>query len=80
MLILGQKTGMVYPKALARLRKMHDSMRAAIGEDIEPRLRGMLQGHAEAAFLDIPPSAEPAGGNAMKSRARKASEPGQPVR
>jgi hypothetical protein len=24
-------------------------MRDAIGEDIEPRLRGMLQGHAEAA-------------------------------
>jgi hypothetical protein len=24
-------------------------MRDAIGEDIEPRLRGMLQGHAEGA-------------------------------
>jgi hypothetical protein len=29
-------------------------MREAIGEDIEPRLRGMLQGHAEAA-TDEPP-------------------------
>jgi len=47
--IVMQKTGTVYPKALARLRKAHDSMREAIGEDIEPRLRGMLQGHAEAA-------------------------------
>jgi N-acetylmuramic acid 6-phosphate (MurNAc-6-P) etherase len=78
--IVMQKTGMVYPKALVRLRKMHDSMRAAIGEDIEPRLRGMLQGHAEAAFLDTGPSAAPAGGNEMKSRARKAPVPGQPVR
>jgi N-acetylmuramic acid 6-phosphate etherase len=47
--IVMQKTGAPYPKALARLRKAHDSMREAIGEDIEPRLRGMLQGHAEAA-------------------------------
>ena len=47
--IVMQKTGMPYPKALTRLRKAHDSMREAIGEDIEPRLRGMLQGAAEAA-------------------------------
>ena len=33
-----QKTGLPYPKALARLRKADDSMREAIGEDIEPRL------------------------------------------
>jgi N-acetylmuramic acid 6-phosphate etherase len=46
--IVMQKTGLPYPKALSRLRKAHDSMREAIGEDIEPRLRGMLQGHAEA--------------------------------
>jgi hypothetical protein len=25
-------------------------MREALGEDIEPRLRGMLQGHAEASL------------------------------
>ena len=42
--IVMQKTGLPYPKALARLRKANDSMREAIGEDIEPRLRGMLQG------------------------------------
>jgi N-acetylmuramic acid 6-phosphate etherase len=47
--IVMQKTGFPYPKALSRLRKAHDSMREAIGEDIEPRLRGMLQGAAEAA-------------------------------
>jgi N-acetylmuramic acid 6-phosphate etherase len=47
--VVMQKTGLPYQKALVRLRKAHDSMREAIGEDIEPRLRGMLQGHAEAA-------------------------------
>ena len=48
--IVMQKTGLPYPKALSRLRKAHDSMREAIGEDIEPRLRGMLQGVAEASI------------------------------
>jgi N-acetylmuramic acid 6-phosphate etherase len=52
--IVMQKTGLPYPKALSRLRKAHDSMRDAIGEDIEPRLRGMLQGAAEAAH-NTPP-------------------------
>jgi N-acetylmuramic acid 6-phosphate etherase len=47
--IVMQKTGLALPKALARLRRAHDSMRQAIGEDIEPRLKGMLQGHAEAS-------------------------------
>jgi N-acetylmuramic acid 6-phosphate etherase len=47
--IVMQKTGLAYPKALSRLRKAHDSMREALSEDIEPRLRGMLQGAAEAS-------------------------------
>jgi N-acetylmuramic acid 6-phosphate etherase len=47
--IVMQKTGLPYLKAMARLRRAHHSMRDAIGEDIEPRLRGMLQGHAEGA-------------------------------
>ena len=47
--IVMQKTGLPYPKALSRLRKAHDSMREAIGEDIEARLRGMIQGAAEAS-------------------------------
>src|SRR6187397_2531645 len=47
--IVMQKTGLAVGKAQARLRKAHDSMREAIGEDIEPRLRGMLQGAAEAS-------------------------------
>src|SRR2546430_11386666 len=51
--IVMQKTGLPYPKALSRLRKAHDSMREAIGEDIEPRLRGMLQGAAEAADDEV---------------------------
>jgi len=50
--IVMQKTGLPYPKALSRLRKAHDSMREALGEDIEPRLRGMLQGVAEAITTD----------------------------
>jgi len=50
--IVMQKTAEPYPKALSRLRKAHDSMREALNEDIEPRLRGMLQGHAEAASLN----------------------------
>ncbi len=47
--IVMQRTGLTYLKAMSRLRRAHDSMRDAIGEDIEPRLRGMLQGHAEGA-------------------------------
>ena len=40
-------------------------MREAIGEDIEPRLRGMLQGHAEAAMATPEPSPS---GSAPKTR------------
>ena len=40
--IVMQKTGLVYPKALSRLRQAHDSVRDAIGEDIEGRLRQLL--------------------------------------
>jgi hypothetical protein len=50
--IVMQKTGLPYLKAISRLRKSHDSMREALGEDIEPRLRGLLQGHAEASSLN----------------------------
>jgi N-acetylmuramic acid 6-phosphate etherase len=42
--IVMQKTGQTYPKALTRLRRAHDSMREAIGEDIEPRLQALLDG------------------------------------
>jgi N-acetylmuramic acid 6-phosphate etherase len=77
--IVMQKTGLIYPKAIARLRKMHDSMRAAIGEDIEPRLRGMLQGHAEAAHFGSSAPGD-ATGNAAKPRAKKLPPPAEPVR
>ena len=50
--IVMQKTGLSYVKAMARLRKAHDSMREALGEDIEPRLRGLLQGHAEGTAVN----------------------------
>ena len=64
--IVIQKTGLPYPKALSRLRKAHDSMRDAIGEDIEPRLRGMLQGAAEAASQNPRPDST----NARPTRER----------
>ncbi len=47
--IVMQKTGVSLPKAVSRLRKAHDSIREAIGEDIEPRLRDLLKlGHGDA--------------------------------
>lgn len=42
--IVMQKTGLSYTKALSRLRRAHDSMREAIGEDVELRLRAVLGG------------------------------------
>jgi N-acetylmuramic acid 6-phosphate etherase len=42
--IVMQKTGVTYPKALTRLRKSHDSIREAIGEDVEQRLRALIEG------------------------------------
>jgi N-acetylmuramic acid 6-phosphate etherase len=40
--IVMQKTGLSYPKAIARLKKSDDLLRQAIGEDIEPRLRALI--------------------------------------
>src|ERR687897_264537 len=40
--IVMQKTKGGYTQSMARLRKAHDSVREAIGEDIEPRLRELL--------------------------------------
>jgi N-acetylmuramic acid 6-phosphate etherase len=41
--IVMQKAGLSHPQALARLRKAHDFIRDAIGEDAEVRLRELLQ-------------------------------------
>ena len=74
--IVMQRTGLSYPKALSRLRKMHDSMREAIGEDIEPRLRGMLQGHAEASSLGGVTGGDAAGaGSNSRTRGRTPPAP-----
>jgi hypothetical protein len=37
-----QKTGLTLPMALRRLKKADDSVREAIGEDVEERLREQL--------------------------------------
>jgi N-acetylmuramic acid 6-phosphate etherase len=41
--IVMQKANLTLPQALKRLRKADDSIREAIGEDIEPRLRQILE-------------------------------------
>jgi N-acetylmuramic acid 6-phosphate etherase len=43
--IVMQKTGLSYTKALAQLRKADGMMREALGEDIEPRLRSLIEQH-----------------------------------
>jgi N-acetylmuramic acid 6-phosphate etherase len=40
--VVMHKTGVSYSRALTRLRQAENSMRDAIGEDIEPRLRALL--------------------------------------
>src|SRR5881398_2922655 len=40
--IVMQKAGLSYTQALSRLRRAHDFVRDAIGEDVEPRLRELL--------------------------------------
>jgi N-acetylmuramic acid 6-phosphate etherase len=44
--IVMQKTGLPYRKALSTLRRSDDLLRTAIGEDIEPRLRQLLEAAA----------------------------------
>jgi N-acetylmuramic acid 6-phosphate etherase len=41
--IVMQKTGLPYTRALAKLRKAHDFVRDAIGEDVEGRLKEVLE-------------------------------------
>jgi N-acetylmuramic acid 6-phosphate etherase len=53
--IVMQKANLPYAKALSRLRKAHDSMREALGEDIEARLRELLDGHQLPEAQDHPP-------------------------
>jgi len=45
--IVMEKSGVTYPQATKRLRKAHNSVREAIGEDIEPRLRELLEANVE---------------------------------
>ena len=41
--IVMEKAKLTLPQALKRLKKAEDSVRDAIGEDIEPRLRALLR-------------------------------------
>jgi N-acetylmuramic acid 6-phosphate etherase len=41
--IVMQKGGLTFPKSLARLRRAHDLIRDAIGEDVEARLKALLR-------------------------------------
>jgi N-acetylmuramic acid 6-phosphate etherase len=41
--IVMEKAGLSYTKALARLRRSHDFVRDAIGEDVEDRLKALLK-------------------------------------
>ncbi len=41
--VVMQKTGLSYPKAIQRIQKADDQLREALGEDIEPRLKELLQ-------------------------------------
>jgi N-acetylmuramic acid 6-phosphate etherase len=41
--IVMQKGGLTYPQSLARLRRAHDFVRDAIGEDVEARLKELLK-------------------------------------
>src|SRR6187200_1498740 len=41
--VVMQKAGLTYPKAMSRLRKANGLVRDALGEDIEPRLRAMIE-------------------------------------
>jgi N-acetylmuramic acid 6-phosphate etherase len=42
--IVMQKSGLSYQRAVSRLRQAHDFVRTAIGEDVEERLRDLLEG------------------------------------
>jgi N-acetylmuramic acid 6-phosphate etherase len=41
--VVMSKTGLSYLKAMARIRKAGDQLREALGEDIEPRLKALLE-------------------------------------
>jgi N-acetylmuramic acid 6-phosphate etherase len=48
--IVMAKSDLTYPKAISRLKAAHDFVRDAIHEDVEPRLRQLLDSNAAAAL------------------------------
>jgi hypothetical protein len=57
--IVMQKSGLPYPRAVSRLRRAHDFVRDAIGEDVEPRLRELLDGHERIPAPTVEPREKP---------------------
>src|SRR5712671_2593851 len=47
--IVMEKSGLTYARSIARLKRAHDFVRDAIGEDVEPRLRHLLDSTDAAA-------------------------------
>ena len=43
-----QKGALTYPQSLSRLRRAHDFVRDAIGEDVEERLKELLKSRVVA--------------------------------
>ncbi|HSK09150.1 MAG TPA: N-acetylmuramic acid 6-phosphate etherase [Vicinamibacterales bacterium] len=54
--IVMQKTGLPFRQALSKLRRAESSVRAAIDEDVEPRLRQVLAGRASDGDKDKEPA------------------------
>lgn len=71
--IVMQKAGLPYQKALGRIRRAKDKLRDAIHEDIEPRLRALVDGAAVSA----PPATSAA---ATPPEAAPRRRPGRPRR
>jgi N-acetylmuramic acid 6-phosphate (MurNAc-6-P) etherase len=68
--IVMQKARLPYTKALSRLRKAHGSMREALGEDIEARLRELIDGHQPHEAHDGPARPDVTRSNDTGSRSK----------
>jgi len=58
--IVMQKGSLTYARAMSRLRRAHDIVRDAIHEDVEPRLRELLDSHHADGHASTEPAEKPA--------------------